>query len=74
MEELRKCPFCGGEAGITSESAVYSIMYFVMCRKCMGRSGYTPSPAEAIAAWNRRTQNIGEKECCERNEEQEVEG
>ena len=72
MEELRKCPFCGGEAGIASESAAYSIMYFVMCRKCMGRSGYTPSPAEAIVAWNRRvTQNIGEDECWGQPEEQE---
>ena len=56
MEELLKCPFCGGEAGMASESAVYSIMYFVMCRKCKGRSGYTPSVPEAIAAWNRRVE------------------
>lgn len=25
---------------------------------------------KAIAAWNRRTQNIGEKECSEQEEEQ----
>ena len=25
---------------------------------------------KAIAAWNRRTQNIGKKECCEQGEEQ----
>ena len=56
MEELLKCPFCGGEAGMASESAVYSIMYFVMCRKCKGRSGYTPSVPEAIAVWNRRVE------------------
>ena len=26
---------------------------------------------KAIAAWNRRTQNIGKKECSEQDEEQE---
>ena len=34
-------------------------------------NGFYSYRAEAIAAWNRRTQNIGKKECCEQEEEQE---
>ena len=70
MEELRKCPFCGGEAemhyGIFTDDA------YVECIECKARSHVFFENNSAIVAWNRRvTQNIGKKECCEHNEEQE---
>ena len=78
MEELRKCPFCGGEADV-SESMVsgyglsgYNYNYEVFCVICGCRTRFFyNSEFEAIAAWNRRTQNIGKKECCVQGEEQE---
>ena len=67
MEELRKCPFCGGEATMAGRVCAY----WIDCTKCHGESGLYSTVEDAIAAWNRRvTQNIGKKECCEQGEEQ----
>ncbi len=79
MEELLKCPFCGGEARV-SESMVsgyglsgYNYNYEVFCVICECRTRFFyNSEFEAITAWNRRvTQNIGKKECSVQGEEQE---
>ena len=61
MEELRKCPFCGGEAHIIF---VGRIGHLVQCKICGNMTPWKDTGAEAITAWNRRTQNIGKKECC----------
>ena len=68
MEELRRCPFCGGEAELHSGL----LTNWVLCLQCGVETRAKLNKQEAIAAWNRRTQNIGKKECCENNEEQEV--
>lgn len=51
--ELKKCPFCGGEAEIN----LFLGNYCVTCTECMGSifpaKGMTKE--EAIKAWNRRT-------------------
>ena len=67
MEELLKCPFCGGEARVVI--AIES--YWVRCFDCGAEIAICDSKPEAAAAWNRRTQNIGEKECWGQPEEQE---
>ena len=84
MEELLKCPFCGGEARVISDHIEYEDVYAVLCKECGASVGlgiqeygeYRPcyiSVPSLIAAWNRRaTQNSGKKECCVRNEEQEA--
>lgn len=59
MEELRKCPFCGGKARVVRASEAY----WVRCFDCGAEVVICDSEPEAIAAWNRRTQNIGKKEC-----------
>jgi len=51
MDDLKPCPFCGGEADIESTSAYAS----VYCDDCGGQSEVHSSEAEAIAAWNART-------------------
>lgn len=52
MEQLKKCPFCGGEAEIN----LLLSNYCVTCTECMGSifpaKGMTK--AEAITAWNTR--------------------
>jgi Lar family restriction alleviation protein len=60
MDELKRCPFCGGEAEIeevpgspyTNESYAWACG----CKKC-NIGWYKESKPEAIAAWNRRASN-----------------
>ena len=67
MEELRKCPFCGGEARVVRASETY----WGQCFDCGAETAICDSRPDAIAAWNRRTQNIEEEECWGQPEEQE---
>ena len=53
MEELRKCPFCGGEAEIFF---VGRIGYLAQCKKCKNMTPWKNTEADAIAAWNRRVE------------------
>ena len=63
MEELKKCPFCGGYATV-EKLDVGEIVYRVPCRICPVATLWFNTEGDAIAAWNRRaTQNIGKKEC-----------
>ena len=74
MEELLRCPFCGGEAELNAEQyhPAMSACWVIRCLECFSHGAVLNSPDGAIKAWNRRvTQNIGKKECCEQNEEQE---
>ena len=50
--ELKPCPFCGGEAEITK----WHEGYFVECReqRCGGTIGAYKTEEEAIDAWNTR--------------------
>lgn len=54
MEELKRCPFCGGKAetvgGKTEEEVAW-----VYCKQCYAESGTYKTKALAIQAWNRRT-------------------
>lgn len=52
MEELIKCPFCGGEAEINGSNGTY----WIDCNKCRAETGLSNTEAEAIAAWNRRVE------------------
>ena len=75
MEELLRCPFCGEEAHV-HEHIFHKLpgTFGIECDVCGAMTnGFYSYRVEAIAAWNRRvTQNIGKKECCEQDEEQEV--
>lgn len=55
-EELKPCPFCGGEAKTKSSVDVFGHEGFfsVLCRKCYVRTGCYETEAEVIEAWNRR--------------------
>ena len=54
-EELKPCPFCGGDAEITK----WHEGYFVECKKqrCGGTIGAYKTEEEAIEAWNTRAKD-----------------
>lgn len=59
MDQLKPCPFCGGEAKIKSSSAFGLIpCVYVQCQKCGVRTGNWTSKSQnkANAFWNRRTE------------------
>ena len=49
-EELKPCPFCGGEAEIVISGGERR----VDCKKCGARSDWYDTEVEAVAAWNNR--------------------
>lgn len=53
MEELKKCPFCGGKAKIY-KSFDYVSKYRVECTKCWAHTPNYDKPKKAFEAWNRR--------------------
>jgi Lar family restriction alleviation protein len=52
MEELKRCPFCGGEAIELRASE----SYWVRCSDCDAEIALCDSRFNAIAAWNRRVE------------------
>lgn len=65
MNELKPCPFCGGEAetkmylwGTNSQTGEPIWLYYVFCIKCNSMSDNVfQSKKDAINAWNRRHNN-----------------
>lgn len=49
-EELKPCPFCGGEAKLPNSGGVF----WAICNNCCTYQQITHDRAEAIAAWNKR--------------------
>ena len=64
MNELRPCPFCGGEAQLKTQEVDYGLCgAWVYCTNCQAKTNYMnthemvihkSSIAQAIEAWNRR--------------------
>jgi Lar family restriction alleviation protein len=59
-EQLKPCPFCGGDAECDTVPGATGVQHFVSCAesKCVGFV-YSPwitfaRESDAIAAWNRR--------------------
>ena len=51
--ELKPCPFCGGEAKVNE----FNDVFFVACVVCQSETIWFETPEEAIEAWNRRVDN-----------------
>ncbi len=49
--ELKKCPFCGGEAKMKYNVNKY---YWAVCSECSVETDGSYSKIEAIKQWNRR--------------------
>ena len=50
MNELKKCPFCGGEAELEWEGD----SYVISCKECNAEMAFEPTRESAVEAWNRR--------------------
>ena len=67
MNELKPCPFCGGEVRIREYKNVEFLVYksdcfLVQCDGCGCGTSYELTEQSAIAAWNRRVPtNTGEE-------------
>lgn len=53
MEELRECPFCGGEAYLDKATEDYP-NYVVGCKNCRIHTAWHSTKINAITAWNTR--------------------
>ena len=57
MDELKRCPFCGGEA-IMQHHRVQGddrfVETWIFCNDCLGQTRPYFSAKRAIEAWNRR--------------------
>jgi len=56
--KIEKCPFCGGEATIDNAGGKYQAWCKHCC--CIHMGEFYNTEADAIAAWNHRTDHIGE--------------
>lgn len=62
MEELKKCPFCGGDAAISydpdgvEDTMGHKWRWNVVCNRCAASTGLCHSEQKAKEAWNRRAQ------------------
>lgn len=52
MEELNKCPFCGGKAEVTGRKKIR-----VECLNCGATSRAFDFKSQAVSFWNSRTAN-----------------
>lgn len=52
MSELKKCPFCGGEA--TLVHGLCELDNYVVCQKCLSRTKVFNTKESAIKTWNTR--------------------
>lgn len=57
-DELRPCPFCGGESVIRYSQ--YGPCWYGWCNECETRSKCYMTEAEAVMAWNTRTERTCE--------------
>lgn len=62
-DELRNCPFCGSdEVTIGSFGSSYNIpQHYVKCEQCGGAVANHDTEAEALAAWNQRAAQSGQR-------------
>ena len=53
MDQLKPCPFCGGEAELWDNKMEYRL-YGVLCKECDCMTPYAVTGEEAVEVWNRR--------------------
>jgi Lar family restriction alleviation protein len=55
MEELKPCPFCGGEASVsTGRNGADEKLKYIECLDCAGMADMFYTETEAVVAWNTR--------------------
>ena len=60
MEELKKCPFCGGEAEIrgVKDFDMKVMIAAIFCKQCRASTNNYTSINGAIEAWNSRERSV----------------
>jgi len=58
--ELKRCPFCGGEAQLIkramfADEQIYATVYEVRCSKCLVATGGNFSKGHVVRVWNKRS-------------------
>lgn len=58
--ELKRCPFCGGEAQLIVRTLVageksYAPIYEIRCSKCLVATGGNFSKGHVVRVWNKRS-------------------
>lgn len=53
MDNLKPCPFCGGEAKVIENNS-YTDIHSVICKNCFTESDRYQTQEKAIEAWNTR--------------------
>ena len=61
--QIKPCPFCGGEEMSVYNKSRYEVA--IKCHTCGAQSGWLPATADAIAAWNRRSDAVPVVRCRE---------
>ena len=59
-EELKPCPFCGGEAETFNPFDNIAGTWCVICCECACASGFEQTETEATEAWNTRAERTCE--------------
>ncbi len=55
MDELKKCPFCGGKGSIRfAPHDEVDTEYWIVCHSCAAQGGWMKSKGGAIRMWNMR--------------------
>lgn len=67
-EQLKPCPFCGGNADIVRSDDIsgHPRWYKVYCKKCQNRTWEHPRKKNAVLAWNTRAPAKPDAELVER--------
>ena len=64
-DELKPCPFCGGEADVVFPEFEDNNHGTVMCMTCFATSPDKENWKEAVTAWNTRTDAIAPQQAAE---------
>lgn len=69
MDNLKPCPFCGGEAEILDQPDLFFVFKMVKCKKCLLELTYCEDKEEAVRKWNTRYEDrAAEARCMKAND------